>query len=215
MSQQNLAAPARRSQHERRRRSEDGLLKAAAELIAERGVNAATFENIAQKAGYSRGLVTQKFGSKQGMIEALIAHLHARSDAGYAERQIDALPGLEAILAYVDVYLRNLEHDGEVRAYFVLMAGSVADLSAIRTAFAASHQMVERRLEALVLRGQAEGAIRGEIDADAAALMIGSLLLGLSMQWLVDPHTDLAPIRETSIATLRLSFAAGNTPAGR
>ena len=30
MSQQNLAAPARRSQHERRRRSEDGLLKAAA-----------------------------------------------------------------------------------------------------------------------------------------------------------------------------------------
>jgi len=210
MPQQNLSTPVRRSQHERRQQSEDGLLKAAAELIAERGVNAATFENIGQRAGYSRGLVTQKFGSKQGMIEALIAHLHARSDAGFAERQIDALPGLEAILAYVDVYLRNLESDGEVRAYFVLMAGAVADLSAIRSAFAASHQMVERRLEALVLRGQAEGAIRGEIDADAAALMIGSLLLGLSMQWLVDPDMDLAPIRETSVATLRLSFAAAS-----
>jgi AcrR family transcriptional regulator len=210
MSHHTLPAP-RRTQSERRDQSERGLLKAAAELVAERGVSAATFDNIGQRAGYSRGLATQKFGSKQGLIEALIAHLHARSDAGFAEAGIEAMPGLEAILAYVDLYLRNLEGDGEIRSYFILMAGAVADLSAMRAAFAASHKLVERRLEALVLRGQAEGAIRPEIDADAAALMIGSLLLGLSMQWLVDPQMELAPIRETSIATLRLSF--GTAPA--
>jgi hypothetical protein len=68
---------------------------------------------------------------------------------------------------------------------------------------------VERRLEALVLKGQAEGHIRREIDADAAALMIGSLLFGLSMQVLVDPAMNLDPIRETTLATLRLSFGAG------
>jgi hypothetical protein len=36
--------------------------------------------------------------------------------------------------------------------------------------------------------------------------MVGSLLLGLSMQRLVDPETDLDPIRETCLDTLRLSF---------
>lgn len=206
MTQESLAARARRTQSERRDQSEKGLLTAAAELIAERGVSAATFDNIGQRAGYSRGLATQKFGSKQGLIETLIAHLHARGDATFAERQVETMPGLDAILAYVDDYLRNLETDSEVRAYFIMMAGAVADLSQVRAAFAASHKLVERRLEAMVLRGQAEGAIRPEIDADAAALMVGSLLLGLSMQWLVDPQMDLAPIRETSIATLRLSF---------
>ncbi|MDR3513907.1 MAG: TetR/AcrR family transcriptional regulator [Caulobacteraceae bacterium] len=212
MSQESLAAaPTRRTQSERRDQSEKGLLTAAAELIAERGLGAATFDNIGQRAGYSRGLATQKFGSKQGLIEALIAHLHARADAIFAERRVDEMPGLEAIVAYVDNYLRNLETDGEVRAYFIMMAGAVADLSQVRAAFAASHQLVERRLEAMVLRGQAEGAIRPQIDADAAALMIGSLLLGLSMQWLVDPQMALAPIRETSIAILRLSFGQ---PAG-
>jgi len=60
-----------------------------------------------------------------------------------------------------------------------------------------------------VLRGQAEGDIRREIDADAAALMIGSLLLGLSMQLLVDPDMNIEPIRQTSLATLRLSFGTG------
>ena len=49
------------------------------------------------------------------------------------------------------------------------------------------------------------------LDPRAAALMIGSLLLGLSMQRLVDPDTDLDSIRETSLATLRLSFGAGAT----
>lgn len=202
------AARARRTQSERRDQSEKGLLAAAAELIAERGVGSATFDNIARKSGYSRGLVTQRFGSKQGMIEALIAHLHDRSDANFVERDGAAPTGLAGVLAYVDGYLRNLEGDQEVRAYFMLMAGAVADLAPIRAAFAGSHKLVERRLEAMVLKGQAEGTIRPEIDADAAALMIGSLLLGLSMQWLVDPQMDLAPIRETSVATLKQSFAA-------
>ena len=47
-----------------------------------------------------------------------------------------------------------------------------------------------------------------DLDADAAALMVGSLQLGLSMQLLVDPTMNLDPIRKTSLATLRLSFEA-------
>jgi hypothetical protein len=91
----------------------------------------------------------------------------------------------------------------------MLLSSAVADAGALRAAFAAEHHRVERRLEALVLKGQAEGHIRREIDADAAALMIGSLLFGLSMQVLVDPAMNLDPIRETTLATLRLSFGAG------
>lgn len=206
-SSPSIAAP-RRTQAERRDQSERLLLAAAAELIDERGVGAATFENIGQRAGYSRGLATQKFGSKRGLIEALIAQLNVRLQDQLDARQTDALPALEAILAFVDVFLRNLAEDGEARAYFILMAGAIAELSDQRAPFAEAHVNVERNLEALVLRGQAEGSIRPEIDADAAALMIGSLLMGLSMQLLIDPKMDLAPIRDTSLAALRQSFAA-------
>lgn len=203
-----LKAPVRRSQTDRRQQSETELLRAAAELIAERGVAAATFESIGQRAGYSRGLVTQRFGSKQGLIEALIARLQARMEALLDARQLDALDGLEAVLGFVDIFLRNLARDGEMRAYFVLMAGAVADVSDLRGPFVAAHKDVEVRLEALFLRGQAQGVIRAGLNADAAALMVGALLLGLSTQLLVDPGMDLEPIRETSLAALRASFAA-------
>lgn len=197
----------RRTQAERRDESARGLLRAATEVIAERGVTRATFDLIGARAGYSRGLATQKFGSKQGMIEALIAHLHARQDEALGAYDVDAMPGLQAILTYVDLYLRELDQRGDNRAHFMLLASAIADLSALRAAFAASHERVERRLEAMVLRGQAEGAIRRDLDAGAAALMVGSLLLGLSIHCLIDPHVALEPIRATSLATLRLSFA--------
>ena len=81
-------------------------------------------------------------------------------------------------------------------------------MSDLRTPFAAAHKEAEQRLEAMVLRGQAERVIRPTLDADAAALMVGSLLLGVSTQLLIDPGMDLEPIRRTSLATLRASFGA-------
>jgi AcrR family transcriptional regulator len=202
-----LEPRARRTQAERRDESEQRLLQAAGEVIAQSGVSAATFEAIGARAGFSRGLATQKFGSKQGLIEALITHLHARQDKALGAIGVDDMPGLDALLTYVDLYVRDLSLKGDGRAYFMLLASAISDLSALRVAFAASHERVERRLEAMVQRGQAEGDIRRDLDADAAALMVGSLLLGLSIQCLIDPDMNLDPIRTTSLATLRLSFA--------
>ncbi len=204
----DIPGVARRTQAERREESGRDLLQAAIRVVADEGVSAATFEAIGRRAGKSRGLVTQRFGSKQALIEAVIQHLHDRQEQMLSELGIDAMPGFEAVLTYVDRYLQDLSRQGEGRAYFMLLASAVAEATELRAAFAAEHERIERRLEALVRRGQDEGDIRREIDPDAAALMIGSLLLGLSMQILVDPQMDLDPIRETSLATLRLSFGA-------
>lgn len=198
----------RRTQAERRAESDRGLLLAAAELIAEEGFNAATFEKVGARAGYSRGLASQRFGSKDGMIEALIDYLHERSmELASAEGRAD-MTGLDAIISSVDIYLRNFEREQAIRSYFVAMAGSVATLSHLRAAFAASHMKAKERFEAHIREGQAEGSISKDLDAEAAALMIGSLILGISTQWLIDASTDLERIRKTSLDTLRRSLAA-------
>lgn len=212
MEQLSSLRPARRTQAERRDESGRSLLEAAIAVVARDGVSAATFDAIGREAGYSRGLATQRFGSKRGLIEAVIERLHEEQEAALVRHEIDHMPGLDAVLTFVDVYLRGLSGEHGGRAYFMLLSAAVADATDLRAAFAEEHGRIERRLEALVQKGQAEGSIRREIDADAAALMIGSLLFGASMQMLVDPGTDLDPIRETSLATLRLSFGTGGRP---
>ena len=202
------AATPRRTQAERRAESDEKLLLAAASLIAEEGFNAATFEKIGARAGYSRGLASQRFGSKDGLIEALINELHTRSDELNAHEAIEALSGLEEVLASVDIFLRNFAAETELRAYFIAMAGTVSTLSHLRSAFAASHQKAKERFMAQIERGQRDGTISTKLDAEAAALMIGSLLLGVSTQWLIDPTTDLNRIRQTTVGTLRRSLEA-------
>jgi AcrR family transcriptional regulator len=198
----------RRTQAERRDESERGLVQAAVALVSEEGVSASTFEAIARRSGYSRGLVGQRFGSKLGLIEAVITYLHGGRESFADAGKLNGLPGLEALLTYADHYLRRLSHMGEVRAYFRLLSWAVADISAFRSEFAAEHDLIRGRFEGWVRQGQAEGHIRPDLDATAAALMVGSQLLGLSIQVLIDPAMDLNPIRATYLETLRQAFSA-------
>ena len=202
----------RRTQAERRDESERGLVKAAVALVSEEGVSASTFEAIARRSGYSRGLVGQRFGSKLGLIEAVIAYLHGGRESFAEAGKLDGLPGLEALLTYADHYVQRLSHMGEVQAYFRLLAWAVADISTFRSVFAAEHGRIGRRFEYWIRQGQAEGQIRPDLDATAAALMVGSQLLGLSIQVLIDPAMDLDPIRATYLATLRLAFSENGGP---
>ncbi len=204
-----LSGSPRRSQAERRDESERLLVEATLKVVAEKGVSAATFEEIGRAAGYSRGLATQKFGSKLGLTEAVIAYLHRAREAVLEADHVNEMPAFDAIVYYVESHLRSLsiEHDG--RSYFMLLGAAVADANALRGAFAGSHERVRVWLRTQLERGQADGSLRADLDPDAGALMIGSLMLGLSLQWLIDPSMDLEPIRRTSVQTLRQSLLAG------
>lgn len=203
-----MVSQARKTQAERRSESEQALLSAAVGLIAREGVGAVTFEALGKTGGFSRGLVSVRFGSKAGLIEAVLRHLHERQEALVQELGFDEKSGLDAVIGYADHCLRDMARRVEARAYFMLLSSAVAEANETRAAFAATHAEVEARLRRWIARGQAEGTIRRELDPGAAALMIGCLMFGLSMQLLVDPSVDFEPLREASLSMLRTSLVA-------
>ncbi|MCZ7600827.1 MAG: TetR/AcrR family transcriptional regulator, partial [Gammaproteobacteria bacterium] len=179
------------------------LLTASAELLVESGISAATFKNIARRAGLSRGLVTRRFGSKSGIIEALIERLQTRVYTELEGRLLAEASGLDAVIGCVNAFLDNFQGDREQRAYFVLLAASVADVSDLRVPFYRTHEVMADLLQNLLRRGVAEGSVRQDLDLRSAALMVGSLLFGLAMQSLLDPKMDLESLRRTVIETVR------------
>ena len=142
------AAPRRRTQAERRDLSERLLVEATLSVVSEQGVNAATFEAIGRAAGVSRGLATQRFGSKQGLIDAVIAYLHARREEMLAAHHVAEMTGLDALLDYVDSHLGGLDGHHGGRAYFMLLAGAVADASAMREASSTTFEPSSRVISA-------------------------------------------------------------------
>jgi AcrR family transcriptional regulator len=203
---QNASLP-KRSQAERRDASERQLIEATLAVVATHGVDAATFDAIGLAAGYSRGLASQKFGSKRGLIDAVIGYLHRRREEILEIEHVNEMPAIDAIAHFSDRFLRQLSGDYGGRAYLMLLAASVADASSLREAFAASNDRVRAWLESAIRRGQVEKTIRSDLDPRATALMIGSMVLGISMQWLVDPATDLEPIRKSTIDAVRQSLS--------
>jgi AcrR family transcriptional regulator len=67
--------PERRTQGERRAEAERRVLQATKQVIAELGVGAVTFAAIGARAGYSRGIVTHHFGSRQNLRQTLARSL--------------------------------------------------------------------------------------------------------------------------------------------
>jgi AcrR family transcriptional regulator len=64
---------------ERRARTRAQLLDAAARLYAERGVDGATLDDVAEEAGFTKGAVYDHFGSKENLLTALLdEHLAAQ-----------------------------------------------------------------------------------------------------------------------------------------
>lgn len=177
-------------------------------VVLESGVSAATFESIGRRAGYSRGLATQHFGSKRGLIDAVVAYLHTQQAEMLEVAHVDDLDGLTALVTYIRQFGVQFERSREVRSYFMLLSDAVADIQDSRAVFAQSHEHVRIMLAQLIRRGQGEGRVRADVDADGVALMAGSLLLGVSMQALVDPDLQISPVCEELAGVLVRSLAA-------
>ncbi len=197
----------RLTQAERRERSEQELLEATMRVVSASGVAAATFDAIGREAGYSRGLVTQRFGSKDGLIRSLIEALHGWQRDALDAADVERMDGLSALCACVELHCQSLDGREEDKAYYMLLAAAVADRLETRAAFADSHEVERVLTRSPIERGQAEGSIRKDADADATALMAGCALIGIRMQNMIDPGTEIALIKDALIQSLRARLA--------
>lgn len=62
----------KRSQEERREATRDVIVSSAMSLVAERGVEATTMADLAERAGLSKGAITHHFDSKDVIIDAVL-----------------------------------------------------------------------------------------------------------------------------------------------
>ncbi|GAA2257335.1 MULTISPECIES: TetR/AcrR family transcriptional regulator [Kitasatospora] len=93
-------APRRMTREETRQQTRERLVTAAAELFAERGVNGASVEQIAERAGYSRGAFYGNFEDKNGLVLELLKQrtLHERQEVEEIGRGAESFEEMLAAL---------------------------------------------------------------------------------------------------------------------
>ncbi|MCP9993651.1 TetR/AcrR family transcriptional regulator [Streptomyces albogriseolus] len=90
---------------ELRRRSKERLLHAAVELVGERGYEATTLGDIADRAGSARGLVSYYFPGKRQLVQSAVHRLMHRTLEEALEREPRTDDGGERMARAIDAIL--------------------------------------------------------------------------------------------------------------
>jgi AcrR family transcriptional regulator len=186
----------RRTQEQRSATSERGLLGAALELIAERGFRASSLQAIGERAGYSRGLVSHRFGSKEGLLRQLVTRMLDRWGTDVRGPAVGDRVGVEALAAVAGVHRQAIERtpDG-VRALYMLLFESLVDMPELRREMGRLDRQLREGTERSLRAGVKAGTIRADVDVPAQAALFLGVLRGITLQWLVDPNAlDLARV---------------------
>jgi AcrR family transcriptional regulator len=170
----------------------------ALRLFAGRGPDAVTVRQIAAAAGVSPGLVVHHFGSKEGLREAVDAHVLAMFAAMLGELTGEAAgdlyePGAAGSLA--EALVRHLPPGSPVPAYLrrLLLDGGDAGRDLFRRLYQAS----TAALDALAAAGM---AARGRDPAVRAAILLSNDLAVLLLREHLADVTGTDPLSAEGMA---------------
>ncbi|MEU9900948.1 TetR/AcrR family transcriptional regulator [Streptomyces phaeochromogenes] len=184
----------RRTQQERRAQAEAALLDAAAELVVQHGVRSLTLARVGEQAGYSRGIVTHHFGSKQALLERLAR----ATQAGFVPGLAGLPPGLDRLLRLIDGYIGALGDVGTMNRAFLLLWAEAATASELAPIFRERDEAFRSDLRSDVAAGITDGDVRPDVEPGDVAIAVVGQLRGIGLQRLLDPHTvDTARLRHT------------------
>jgi len=176
----------RRTQAQRAEVSEQRMFEATVAIINERGAAATSLSDAGIQAGYSRGLASHRFGSKEKLFAFVVRQVGERW-LSQLKQSIGSSIGLEAIEKALDQHYKFcLDAPIYVRTLYALWFESINSDSELGDIINAIHQ---RRFQDVVNWIVHDSSINENIkrEADIIAAQFSASVTGISYYWLANP----------------------------
>jgi AcrR family transcriptional regulator len=198
-------------QAERSNLSTRRLLDAAAELISEGGYAAMTLSAVGARAGYSRGLVTARFGSKGELLDALVDRMTTNWNVRNVQPRTVGKSGLDGLLITLGaIRVQARTNPTALRRLYALEFEALGPVGELRAHFVEFHRTMRADMAAFVRRGLRDGSVAAGTSPKAEGAAIVAALRGIAYQWLLDPEEiDAAALIGQFMASLERRLRAG------
>ena len=180
----------RLSRAERRQQTREELLTAAEACFVTRGFHATSVDQVAERAGYTKGAVYSNFAAKEDLFFAVYERRveRALTEVTPALRQAGLEHAFDSLAtATID---RRDRDDGWLAVFFEFW-GHVVRHPELRERFAAIHaRFLEPLAEAVQQLAEDRGlALPAEVTASQVALAWNAMEIGLGLERLTQPQT--------------------------
>jgi AcrR family transcriptional regulator len=160
------------------------VLEAAGAVFAERGFAAATLDQVAAAAGFTKGAVYSNFGSKDELFLALMEEEAARR-VQVVEESLRTTSDLTGALTAVGTELSRRDSTWQL-LFLEFWQRAVRDPE-VRRAFVASRRTLRARVTEVVERFLTERPVHTGWDAPSLTVVLLALANGLAVEALPDP----------------------------
>jgi AcrR family transcriptional regulator len=180
---------------EMRRTKEDAaqtraiLLEAALKCFQEKGYVSTTLDDIAHKAGTTRGAIHWHFGNKAQLFNTLVRERYELAATIFHEALAPDQSPVQQLRGFLTSWITYAEENSDFRALLELLqlkTELVPELAEGMQEKVQGLRASRAMLAALIQRGITAGEIRPEVDAQMAALAALGMANGITTLWLMD-----------------------------
>lgn len=203
---------------ERQARTRELLMDSAAAVASRRGIERASLDEVAERAGFTKGAVYANFANKDQLFLAMLdAHFDARlaeldrilsTEADPDEQAREAAEGL----------MRMLAAQPEWHRLFFEFALYATRNEGFRTQLVERYRSLRVRLAELLARRAERLGIEPVVPPDQIAAMTFAMANGVAMERLLEPEavpdTLMGEMMATFFTGLRARAGAPQPPAG-
>jgi len=173
---------AHRAKGDRRRQQ---LVDIAAELFAQTGFRGTGLAAVADAAGVTPAGVLHYFGSKTGLLQAVLEK-HYEGELPKLE-QASRMHSPEGLIRIFEVVVEGLvDRPGLARLFSVLVAENLAPDDPAHANFVLRYASLRRAFVDWLERAKQEGSVRRDVDSDSLAVEMVAFMDGVQLQWLID-----------------------------
>lgn len=184
-----VAANTANRQQRRSNLSTRRLLTACAHLIIERGYEKTTLAEIGKRAGYSRALVTTKFGSKANLFVALVERMSQQFGGGHLFDLVGERVGIDALQEIIREIARDARQSPQdLKAFYALLFEGLKPIEEIQQPMREMVATFRTQLARLVERGVQAGEVLSGTDPEFLANFVHDAIRGASYRWLLNPQ---------------------------
>lgn len=177
------------------------ILRAARAVFVERGYLAARVEDIARRAGLSKGAVYFYYASKRDLFLALVREEQETTYSFLDDADHDPRP---AQVKLIDLGRQYVEYFAGLKTpprFFLLSSEAAIRDDEIREELAATHQRFLDAAARVLAQGMAEGTFRDQ-DPMAVAMLFKAMIDGLAGQSAIGIRPDAERLAQAGIGAI-------------